>query len=384
MIWSRPDANRVAVLALALPLALLVPLLLARAPLQVTLPWVFGDWLVDYAGGFVRRGLSGELVYALAAVSNGAPLQVIQALLLGLFEVFLAFFALALWRAGDWRLTLLLGTSPLWLLVMLHYGPRKDLLLLVPLYAAVALPRSLDWLVVALVALFPLSLLCSEANFAWTPALIGIAWLRGSGGRPLLLWLASASVAVFAACLYWRGDPATSAAICASALLHGIPPDVCVGAISAIGANAASFTHQISWQPWGSTLTMQLLGYDLPLLAWLWLATPWRDRGERRVHALALLACFALSVPLFAVAIDWGRWLMLNLFSAGAFTLLLRIRAGNVDNPPGGRFAKAWLLALLAANLLLNPDDTAGHFFGASGSLGTSAAALLRLALPST
>ena len=24
-------------------------------------PWVIGDWLINYAGGFVRRGLMGEL-----------------------------------------------------------------------------------------------------------------------------------------------------------------------------------------------------------------------------------------------------------------------------------------------------------------------------------
>ena len=33
-------------------------------------PWQMGDWLLNYSSGFVRRGLSGELFLALAAVTG--------------------------------------------------------------------------------------------------------------------------------------------------------------------------------------------------------------------------------------------------------------------------------------------------------------------------
>ena len=32
--------------------------------------WVYTDWLIDYSAGFVRRGLSGELIRAAAGFIN--------------------------------------------------------------------------------------------------------------------------------------------------------------------------------------------------------------------------------------------------------------------------------------------------------------------------
>ena len=32
--------------------------------------WTIGEWLINYQGGFVRRGFIGEIIYILASSSN--------------------------------------------------------------------------------------------------------------------------------------------------------------------------------------------------------------------------------------------------------------------------------------------------------------------------
>ena len=33
-------------------------------------PWQYGDWLINYQGGFIRRGLIGELFYSIYKLTN--------------------------------------------------------------------------------------------------------------------------------------------------------------------------------------------------------------------------------------------------------------------------------------------------------------------------
>ncbi len=365
------------VLGLAVTLAVLAPIILLHTPTRAILPWILGDWFIDYSGGFVRRGLSGEIVYAAAAAFHLPALGVAKGILLLLFEIFIGLFSLALWRVGDSAFTLVVGSSPLWLLILLRtYGPRKDLLLLIAFYAAVALPTRWNRIATFLIAMFPFSLFVGEANFAWLPALIGIGYLRGNG-RKFLLSVALSSIAIFSVCLFWRGTTTMSHAICASALHHGLPKEICSGAIGAIGENAPKFTDGIKWVPWGGSLLLQLLLYDIPFLIWLFLTTPKNEPSESRVIAMALIACFLLSVPLFAVTVDWGRWIMLLFLSAVGFSAFVRIHggAGVVASPQ--KTTALLLGALLLGNFLINPDNAHGSFFGYDGSIASMAISAL-------
>jgi len=53
--------------------------------------WAMGDWLINYHGGFVRRGLAGEIAIGLARLSSldvGIIVIIIQLLCYGIFFVF--------------------------------------------------------------------------------------------------------------------------------------------------------------------------------------------------------------------------------------------------------------------------------------------------------
>ena len=39
--------------------------------------WTIGEWLINYQGGFVRRGFGGELIYYLSTIFKISPIYLI-------------------------------------------------------------------------------------------------------------------------------------------------------------------------------------------------------------------------------------------------------------------------------------------------------------------
>ena len=75
---------------------------LARASRRLD-PWIVGDWLINYAGGFVRRGLPGETIRLLWKATGVAPPAWVLCLQLVLYAVFfLSAFRLLRSRLTDW------------------------------------------------------------------------------------------------------------------------------------------------------------------------------------------------------------------------------------------------------------------------------------------
>src|SRR6266446_6911984 len=60
----RPQTDKF--LCLFLPLLSLLPLLSAIYPGYKVNTWQISEWLINYQGGFVRRGLPGEIILALS------------------------------------------------------------------------------------------------------------------------------------------------------------------------------------------------------------------------------------------------------------------------------------------------------------------------------
>ena len=58
--------------------------------------WILGDWLINYQGGFVRRGLMGQIIFFLSRWLHLSPL---------LIAVAVALFAYMLLYWSIWKLT---------------------------------------------------------------------------------------------------------------------------------------------------------------------------------------------------------------------------------------------------------------------------------------
>ena len=89
--------------------------------------WNIGDWLISYAGGFVRRGLPGSVLHMLASTWQLNPILLISMLSVGSYVVLLA---LVWWFCRN-KFDASILLSPIFLLapVIGGYLLRKDVFL---------------------------------------------------------------------------------------------------------------------------------------------------------------------------------------------------------------------------------------------------------------
>lgn len=270
------------------------------------------DWLISYAGGFVRRGLFGQL-YLLAA-PPGAP---------GLWLLF-AVQVLAYAVVGWWLWLFLVARRFTWESIAVACGPavlafaawdlpggfRKEQLLFVALvlwaWARRSLSRRRRW-----VMLLAGSAVWVLAVFSWEAAalLVPAAWWLlcpqpGSDDaaalRRLRWAVVAASVAAVALAVGFPGGPDHRRAVCAAVRLKGLQtPGLCDGAIAALGWPASRGPSMVA-----ESFPLYLAFVPFLILAVLPVVRAWPRKGRRWLTVLILGA-----LPLFVVAVDYGRWI---------------------------------------------------------------------------
>ena len=94
--------------------------------------WQYGDWLINYQGGFVRRGLIGELFYSLHSLTK-IPLDlIILASVIFFFFIFSLILVKTTKLIGDTKIDLLIFLSPGFFLYPVMNSEiigRKDIIL---------------------------------------------------------------------------------------------------------------------------------------------------------------------------------------------------------------------------------------------------------------
>lgn len=191
--------------------------------------WSLSDWMINYKGGFVRRGLAGELLHLLY---GWAPYPVHMAVSGVMLVTFLSamYLLYRLFRREGWSYLLLL--SPLLLVpVMAHtsFWTRRDylsLLLSVAIFACYfRYFRRRDWKALAGMQLLSVTtVLLHEASFFYTFPILFVHYVmmthRGGGSwlktlaKGVLLWM-PAGVSVAAVCIF-KGNEEVARTIWAS------------------------------------------------------------------------------------------------------------------------------------------------------------------------
>ena len=135
----------------------------------------FGDWLINYQSGFVRRGLFGEAVYRLYEVTDISPgIYVLLALLLA-YSIFL-FFSYLMLRKQNLLPYALLVFAPFVFMYHDEAGLRKEQIFLAAMaflmWLLQARPgRTAALVFMAILCLYPLAVLSHEMLLAWLPYL---------------------------------------------------------------------------------------------------------------------------------------------------------------------------------------------------------------------
>ncbi len=313
--------------------------------------WPLGDWLINYEGGFVRRGLVGELLLLVGRALHLDPVVGAVLLCVACYAVVFA----GLWRWIDfplvpWWIVFAL-CSPAMLtfpLLSTRAGFHKEVLL----YAAIVLSLGLVQrrprpgavlLSIWLSVVCGLLILSHEPTIFYVPYLLVIPALAAQDIRAAMrVCLAPAAVSLlsFGVVLRLIGSAATVAAICRS--LHATAAQPCAdpigfltmtraGQLAMVRENVAEF-HYFRYFPVLLVLTLLPLAVGTIVL---W-RTPALRQSLRLVMGATLVAATA-SVALFRFGPDWGRWIAMHAVCLTLLLLWLARRQAVQQPEDGGR-----------------------------------------------
>ena len=286
-------------------------------------PWSHGDWLISYSGGFIRRGLMGEVIFYFGSLS-GIPIAwivaSIQIAAAGVFFFGLAFI-LFLKNITLGQLTVLLNPLSVgYVLVDPATAGRKEIMILALVVVWGVLETRTATLSVSKIILglsMVIVVLSHEGLFFFIPLflLVSISTrptlrMRELAQRSFLLLAPSSLALLFVVAVQ---ASATAEQLCAPLLGAGYTPYTCDGAIySAVLGNADGAASALSWL---ASFPSSYILYLLFLLGFLALsglvmysASSRESKFPFWTQIALVLSAVSFTTPLFLVAVDWGRF----------------------------------------------------------------------------
>ncbi|MFO1272320.1 MAG: hypothetical protein U1F50_11695 [Rubrivivax sp.] len=357
---SKMHGSRWITLAVWAAMAAFAALVIAdlRAAPARPAPYWIADWQINYAAGFVRRGLLGEIVRVLgprAGVDSRTAVLALQVLAYLCFFGCLGMLLPPLLRRHP-RLAFMAFSPIAFSFKPLDLEPGSTGAKEIVLFAALALQvlivrhRKAEagaghaGLVLTAIA-WTLLVLVHESFFFFLPfSLLVILLGEGRSIRlPTLVMLALPATLAFLASARFHGDASFTAVICDS--LGAAAPEGCrqAGAIAWISRTPGFALKAIYYQsvtpPYLPLTTLQVLALGCAGLAVLWtdrqVVSSWhagvRDRTVRWAAGAGLL----LPLPLLLVFSDQGR--LLNMWFTCAALALLALLGRQAQDPAASK-----------------------------------------------
>ena len=309
--------------------------------IRLSRSWTIADWLINYQGGYIRRGLPGQVAFSLGHLLHVSPVAFVAAFYLSLFAVLvLAVRSIALASSLNvWVLSLIVSPATL-SFVILHpqAGFRKELIFLAALavLAAILRKKSISslWVVVYLTIVLTVGTLSHEAILFYAPYFFAALVLGGRSVskaiRECLVPFAAGAIA-FYFCSTHMGNWEVAEKVCSSLGYKMFVPgsnEICAnGAIPYLvksremaQAEAARFIrqfHYLAIYPEFAALALFPAVAESLVL--------WRRGLKREMRVLWTSAAVTLlaSLPLFVFAIDWGRWIYIHVLSIAMLLMLV-------------------------------------------------------------
>jgi hypothetical protein len=338
--------------------------------------YTYGDWLISYAGGFVRRGLGGEI---LIFISNlfGDHLGATTFVLLSALSVATLAGLYQLLRDRLTWIDMALLISPAGLLFpVLAPGNagKKDTIVLslmvlggVLLSAATRMRRPSELSLGLFAMLLATTAFIHESVIFYAPALVSLFFLEFAGkGHPrrglllcggILLGLAAILVIISGST---KLKPEVVSAICDR--VNGAAPVNCRedGAIWWLQNDTAYFITQ-GREMWASGVYpgIYLVGWTMGLAYLYFFSSAFQLSATVRAHLPPAMhpvqlhiAAFGLAtIPLYVVAIDWGRWFSLWYTLAMLYCLIGEALGVVSRRAERATVRASWTFALAVASL---------------------------------
>ena len=298
-----------------------------RAGADESLPFRVGDWLVSYEVGFVRRGLPGALILRTTTLLSAPPESVVLWTQIALYTLLsvLLFLLARHKRLNLWYLAFLF--SPAGLLFPL-YDPavvgRKDVLFFVAfaLYAWWMPPPDRRWPSVVTFALGAVVTLSHELFFFFVPYFFVMRFLQSGDriaarrfGHELSLFAGSLLALVLVSTV---GADMKGEAQCAVLLGRGFNEQLCEGImrypVTTIGESIQYVEGAIRKLGYLIVYPIAAVLAVLPLVPLFRSSASLRQRLTPAL-VFAILAALAFTIPMAAIALDWGRLLNIHVMA---------------------------------------------------------------------
>lgn len=275
--------------------------------------WGIGEWLINYNGGFVRRGLVGQLVLKLSSSGEVVLTVITLGTILIYSAIWIHMIHFLIDNKFSWIIFLIIS-SPAGLLFVAwdnNVFIRKEYLGFLLLVVASLLIRfryldNLFAIFIAIITMFIFSILASEVNFFLLPGFIflinqlGISKLRRKYLLSYLIIFSSMSLILI---IIFHGSEISSKQICSLVTQSGLQSNLnCLGAISTID------------MPLNQAIKLLTHMYpDYLFYAPLLLATimPFFFIDWFKHNVYWIFFFFLFTSPLYVIAWDYGRWISL-------------------------------------------------------------------------
>lgn len=337
--------------------------------------WTLADWLINYQGGFIRRGLWGELFWHLGRWTH-LPVALQAGLLWVVLSgvILLCFRSLLLASAAQlWVLAVLVSPATFAFSVLDYIsGFRKELVLLA-LFACFAVSAQRHWLsrrseVILLSILLCMATLGHESSVFFLPYFFAVLVAAGRTRKEALGTCAFPALFAFAAAAVSARHPGNQQAaerICSS-LGYSLDKEP-VGQVCSWGA--IDYLRYSGAGAFRATLDRVHTNHYLALYGlWTLLALAplaagslvlWRTevRAQLKTCLTAFAVAWVICLPLFLLGLDWGRWVHIHICCMAGVLLMLSARTEALRaaatrpalrSPVYRRIAAAALLAVYA------------------------------------
>ena len=297
------------------------------------------EFLVNFSGGFVRRGLLGEILYDITQSTGISPFPLILGISIICLAFVVTFFLKAfVKRDMNWWIVL----SPMFC-GFLWYFVRKDFMqyaLLIGVLLMLRRWRGNPWNILAVCLLSIFGLLLHEAYLFWAIPLTVLAIYAVSRSITASTVSAVAFLGCFGVLSLFKGDASNVTAIMASWNSLGVGLETCGTSIRALGwetVNTFFFHLRANFHAEGATGAEGWLGvviqpiffmvtyYFISNFSWVFRkkSTDFNEDDRTNLSAVYLL-CALTMLPMFTVlSFDYSRLYQYLFVSAYAAVLIL-------------------------------------------------------------
>lgn len=303
--------------------------------------WNIGDWLINYSGGFVRRGFLGEIIILLSSVTSinpGLLVLIIQSLS---YVIYFHFSYLLLKKTNIIAYSILIFSPFIFTFQLNSFGGahRKEIIYFAVLSFLVYARKHLHFkkfkiIFLLITLLYPAIILSHEMLFIFMPYIIAVYFIGSSGNLlrkfTLTSLLALPSLVSFISCLIFSGSRDKVIAIrqSLSQLNYPIPRG---GAIDALDDSLVNAVNTTGYYIINNSYIFYIPIILLSLIAFMPISNKINDILKDRSAYFLILSSLLATMPLLISAHDWGRFIYIHLVSFFLLSFLSKKRSKLTD-----------------------------------------------------